>query len=285
LKPGLTAVELEHCREVALKPGSLFEFTSRFLPAERPEEYLALYALVRTIQLIPTAHVDEEVIWAKLKWWSEELAAQPDAASRHPLLRALWSSGARKKIDTGMLQRLIQGSVSCIDVAPDSDESDMFERLAALGSTTIELELALDEAVIDKELARYLSAASGIFDVLAGFGNGGPPEYERIPLSVLAEFNLSMQQLERQPAELAQVITRLAGLGLDWYSQGMAGLGLAGLDSTNSNRAGKHLRLRWAMESRGLGKIKKNAAGFLETGIRYGPADAWFAWRFLRQLH
>ncbi len=280
MKPGLTSAELEYCREAALKSGGLFEFTSRFLPAERCEEYLALYALVRTIQLIPSAHVDDEIIWAKLKWWSEELAAQPESVSRHPLLRALWASGARKKIDNSLLQGLIRGALSCIDAAPDSDENVFFERLVVLGLTSIEMELALDEAVIDKELGRYLAAASGIFAFLISFGKDRPPEYEQIPLNILAEFNLSVAQLKQQPADLAQVITRIAGLGLSWFSQGMAGL-----DGAKQRRAGKHLRLRWEMEARSLLKIKKNAAGFLETGIRYGPMDAWFAWRLLRQLY
>lgn len=275
----LSEVELEHCREAALKPGSLFEFTSRFLPSDRFEEYLALYALVRTIRIIPTAHVDAEIIWAKLKWWSEELAAQPDSVSRHPLLRALWLTGARQKIDNGMLQRLVQGSLSSIDVAPDSDENAMFERLAVHGSSSIELELALDEMGVEEEPVKYLAAASGLFALLSSFAKDAAPEYERVPLSLLAELNLNVGQVERQPAELAKAISRLAGLGLNWFS-----LGLAALNSEQHGRAGKHLRLRCAMENKRLQKIKKNPAGFLETRIRYGPVDAWFAWRFLRSL-
>jgi phytoene/squalene synthetase len=241
---------------------------------------LALYALIHTIQIIPAAHVDDEIIWAKLKWWSEELAAEPDSVSRHPVLRALWTTGARSKIDNVLLQALVQRSIRCIDMSPDADENDMFARLASLGSNSVELEFALDEVAIDKACVEYLGAASGICHILSSFARHNQPEYDRIPLSMLAEFNIKATHLEGHTTEVAQIMTRLAGLGLEWFSQG-----LACLDEAQKNRAGKHLLLRCAMECRRLKYIKKNAPGFLETGPRYGPADAWFAWRFMRRLN
>jgi len=277
LQTGLTAVELEHCREAAIIQGGLFEFTSRYLSPDRFEEYLALYALMQVLELIPSAHIDEAVIWAKLKWWSEELAAEPDSVSRHPVLRALWASGARVKIDDSLLQALLNRSISRIDIAPDSDENDMFERLATLGASTIESELALDEALFSKQCVRSMTAASGMFDVLSGFAKDGQPQFDRIPLNKLAELNLSAAQLEQQPAQLTNAVAQLAGLGLDWYSHG--------LQSLQETSAGAHLQLRWAMENRCLRKIKKNTAGFIAKGYRYGPADAWFAWRFMRRLN
>ena len=45
-----------------------------------------------------------------------------------------------------------------------------------------------------------------------------------------------------------------------------------------------HLQLRWAMEKRGLDIIRKDSGAFIKEGRRYGPTDAWFAWRFLRHL-
>lgn len=274
---GLTAVELEHCREAAIIQGGLFEFTSRYLSPGRFEEYLALYALKQVLELIPSAHVDEAVIWAKLKWWSEELAAEPDSVSRHPVLRALWASGARAKIDNSLLQALLNRSVSRIDIAPDSDENDMFERLAALGASTIESELALDAVHFSKQCVRSMAAASGMFDVLSGFAKDGRPQFDQIPLNKLAELNLSAAQLGQRPAQLANAVAQLAGFGLDWYSQG--------LQSLQGTSAGAHLQLRWAMENRCLKKIKKNTVGFIAKGHRYGPADAWFAWRFMRRLN
>ena len=276
----VTAVELEHCREAALVKGGLFEFTSRYLPAERSDEYMALYAIVRTIHSIPDAHVDESVKWAKLKWWSEELLAEPGSVSRHPVLRALWTTGARSKIDASLLQSLVSDAVTRIDMAPCSDENDLYARLAALGSTKTCLELAIDEQNIEKHSLQNLSAASGLLGVLSSFTKGNNAEYNQIPLNVLAKYNLSVQQLEQQPAELAKVISHLAEFALGWLAQGVSGLA-----DLKKNRAGQHLQLSWAMEGRILKYIKDNAISYLKSGYRYGPGDAWFAWRFLRRLN
>jgi hypothetical protein len=45
-----------------------------------------------------------------------------------------------------------------------------------------------------------------------------------------------------------------------------------------------HLQLRWAMEHRRLESIGKNIPKFLEAGARFGPADAWYAWRTMRRF-
>jgi phytoene/squalene synthetase len=274
-------VEFEHCRELALTPGSVFEFTSRFLQAGRLEPLLALYALRQAISSIPHGHVDDTVKWAKLKWWSEELVADPDASLRHPILRALWLSGARKRLDNALLLRLVSDAISQIDIAPDSDEGAMFERLAELGATEIQLELALDEAEIDAQSLGFLGAATGSFRLISSFAANHVTETAQLPLSVLAKHNVSATQLEQKShmTELIQIITQLAVHSMNWFTKGLADLKMSPESSACS-----HLQLRWAMEKRRLNAIKQDVPGFLEAGKRYGPADAWFAWRFLRKL-
>ena len=115
-------VEFDHCRELALLPGSVFEFTSRFLPAGKLEPLLALYALMQTIGSIPYGPADDSVKWAKLKWWSEEIVADPSESLRHPVLRALWLSGSRENLSNALLLRLVGDAISQIDAAPDGDE-------------------------------------------------------------------------------------------------------------------------------------------------------------------
>ena len=159
----VSPVEFEHCRELALLPGSVFEFTSRFLTRTQLEPLLALYALRLAVSTIPQSPVDESVKWAKLKWWSEELVADPGASSRHPVLRALWQSGARAQLSNSLLLRLVGDALSQIDGVPVGDENAMFDRQAVLGTTEIQLELALDDAEIDEKNLRFLGAATGSF--------------------------------------------------------------------------------------------------------------------------
>ena len=274
-------VEFGHCRELVMLPGSLFEFTSRYVPADQLEALLALYALKQTISTIPYSAVDDLVKWAKLKWWSEEVVADPGSSSRHPLLRPLWLSGARAKLGNALLMRLISDAIRQINVVPESNEEAMFERLSELGATDIELELALDAAEIDAQSLDFLGAASSLFHIVSSFSVNNEPETTRLPMEILAKYNVSATELEQKPypQTLREIIAELAGTAMGWYSRGMSGLKL-------SPGAGgcEHLHLRWAMENRRLSAILKDSSGFLDAGKRFGPSDAWFAWRFLRQL-
>ena len=281
----VSPVELDFCSELAMPPGSLFEFTSRFLPADRRESLLALYALIQAVGKIPHGPVDDSVKWAKLKWWSEELVADPDSPSRHPVLRVLWISGARTNLDNDLLLRLINDAAMQVDAAPDCDENAMFERFAGLGSTEIQLELALDKAEIDARNLNFLAAATRLSQMISSFIAHQQVETGQLPMNVLAKYNVSAAQLEQKlyPDKLALIVAQLAGYGLDWFSKGMSGLNIC-QNSGAQTGPGTHLQLRWAMEKRRLSDIRKDAGRFLDGGKRYGPADAWFAWRFLRRL-
>ncbi len=286
LKTGIAGTDREHCSELAMLPGSLFEFTSRFLPVAGLESLLAVYALKQAVGTIPDIPVDDAVKWAKLKWWSEEFAANPESPSRHPVLRVLWLSGARRQIDNALLQTLIRDALIQIDIAPDSDETAMFERLAELGTTEIRLELALENAEIGKQSLNYLGAATRLYREISGFGNNLKFATRRIPLSILAKYNVSVAQLEQQlrPPELSKIIEQFAADALEWFSKGLSGLEIISMNGASAG-ACTHLQLRWAMEKRRLAVIRKDVSGFLDTGKCYGPADAWFAWRFLRRLN
>jgi phytoene/squalene synthetase len=273
-------LEVEYCRELALLPGSVFEFTSRFVPEPQMEPLLPLYALKQAIGGIPQSQTDDSVKWAKLKWWSEELCADPGSSARHPVLRALWLSGARLCLDDSLLLRLVRDALLQIDTVPDSDEQAMFERLSELGDTDIQLELALNKAEIDVQCLKSLAAASRCYGFISSFSSGQLSEASRIPLSLLAQHSVSSTQLEQGQGtnELTQIISRLTENAAGWFDEGMSGL-----SKNVTPTAGKHLRLRWAMEKRHLGSIGQDVPGFLARGKRFGPSDAWFAWRFVRK--
>lgn len=272
--------EFDYCRELVLLPGSVFELTSRFLPSVELEPLLPLYALRQAVSSIPQSHTDDSVKWAKLKWWSEELTADPGSSTRHPILRALWISGARVRLSDSLLLRLVSDALSQIDEAPDSDEHAMFKRLGELGGTEIQLEFALDNVEVDLQSLEFLGAASSCFRLISNFSANHLSGTAQLPLSLLAKYSVSATQLEQgaNKAELAHIIKRLTDNALDWFEKG-----LSGLKPNSELPAGKHLRLRWAMEKRRLESIGQDTSGFLKSGKRFGPADAWFAWRFVRK--
>lgn len=275
--PPVTPLELEHCKELAILPGSLFEFTSRYIPVTRQQQLTALYALTQSLALIPDAVTDDAVKWAKLKWWSEELAAEPSSPSRHPVLRALWQSGARQHLNNDLLQRLVSDAVAQLDIVPDANEQAMYERLAARRETGVLLELALDGAEINTLILNKLAAASAMFAMIADFFVDHQSKSLCLPLDLLAQYQLTANQLEQEPpqAELLEVISHLTDSGIEWFSQG-----LPGLDAS----PGMHICLRWAMEARLLARFSKNVDSNLRRRYRFGPSDAWFAWRYCQKF-
>ena len=209
------------------------------------------------------------------------MAAGPDSLSRHPVLRLLSTSGVRAHLNTSLLQRLVNDAAMQIDTAADSDVESMFERIADPGATEIELELALDAMEIDTQSLRFLGAASMLFRLISDFAADNRSGVDRIPLNILAKYNVSAAQLEQgaNPLEMQRIVRLLAENCLEWFSAGLTGLQW-GVGSGSC----AHLQLCWAMQTRRLAVITSDTGGFLDTGKRYGPADAWYAWRFLRRL-
>lgn len=281
-----STLELDYCRELALQPGSLFEFTSQFLKAEALEPLLIIYALTQSICNIPDQPIDDAVKWEKLKWWGEELLADPDSPARHPVLRAMKQSGAREKLDNSLLFSLVGESIGQIDAAPVGDKSALYERFSDIGLTQIRLELALDGAEIVSGNPKTLAAASRLFKVVSSFAPGHRSQTEHIPMSFLAKYGVRAEGLGRSgsSAELIPIFADLVSLCLEWYSTGCNDLLLSSELSPANQVPGLHLRLRWAMERRQLMNVQKNIEKFLKAGMRYGLGDAWFAWRFLRKL-
>lgn len=282
---GVASVELDHCRELVMPPGSLFEFTSRFLQPGQSEAVLALYALRHSICNIPYSPVDDTVKWAKLKWWSQELMEDAGSSSRHPVLRVMEASGARSRISNAQLLALVGTAVTQIDATPARDEHSMFECLSESGAPGIEAELALAGAEIDNDKLDLIAAATSLYQLVSSFSPGEDVQTGRLPLNLLAEHGVSTAQLQQDscPDEVSSMISRMASLGLEWFSKGMSGLEVAVAGGAGENIAA-HLQLRWAMEKRDLQIIEKAADVFIAEGRRYGPGDAWFAWRYLRHL-
>jgi hypothetical protein len=141
--------------------------------------------------------------------------------------------------------------------------------------------MTLDDPGIYDRNKEYIGAANNSYRLISGFAANNRSGAHQLPLSILAKHNVGTAQLEQNlfPDEFSTIIMQLIDLTLDWYSQGISGLSIS-----SKEKNGKHLRLRWAMEKRRLAAIRKDLDGFLQSGQQFGPTDAWFAWRFLRNL-
>lgn len=201
------------------------------------------------------------------------------------MVRALNVSGVREKLDNNQLLRLVSDALMQIDVAPESDTVSLFERFSELGAAQIELEMLLEDVSIDSASLSSLAAASKLVELIFSFAPNRRSQTEYLPLDLMAEYGVSSSDIGdgQHPGELAEIVSRLVSLNLDWFADGLSDLGLSS-GGRGVKAAASHLRLRWALRQRQLNSISKNVKKYLESGIEFGPADAWFAWRFLRKL-
>lgn len=273
----ISTVELEHCKELAMPPGSLFELSSRFVSAKLTAQLLAVYALIQSINLIPLSVADDTVKWAKLKWWAEELSAEPAAPERHPVLRALQHSGARQQLSNDLLLRLVSDAVAQMDAFPDADSNDLIERLASTGETDIMLESALGDVAVGETLMKPMSQATGIYGVVMMLLSDYPNRIQLLPLDWLAEFGARPEDLKGRPpvAGLIGMVGRLANIGAQAYRTVFAAETEGQL-----SQIPKHLRLRWSLEARFLDRVARNAERHFNRKSAYGLSEVWFAWRF-----
>lgn len=263
-----------------MPPGSLFEVSSRFLGNEMTAQLLAVYALRQSISSIPLSTADDTVKWAKLKWWSEELCADPAAPERHPVMRALQHSGARDRLSNSLLLPLVGDAVAQIDSFPDAGSQGLIERLTGTGEIDIMLEAALGEVTVDETLLKPMSQATGICALVNLLLSDYPNKIQLLPLDWLAEFQVSPENLKGQPPapELIDMLSRLASLGTKVYRTGFSASTVGQL-----SQIPKHLRLRWSLEARRLERVAQNAGRHFSLNSSYRLSDVWFAWRFCRK--
>lgn len=276
----ISSVELEHCKELVMSPGSLFEVSSRFIGSELTAQLLAVYALRKSIGSIPLSTIEDTAKWIKLKWWSEELCAEPAAPERHPVLRALQHSGARQRLSKSLLLSMVSDAVEQIGSFPDARSHDLIERLAATAEIDIMSEAALGEVEVGETLMKPMSQATGIYALVTMLLSDYPNKIQLLPLDWLAEFQVRPADLKGRPpaVELISMVSRLAGQGAKAFRAGFAA-GEAG----QLSQVPKHLRLRWSLEARCLERVTQNTVRLFSLKSSYGLSDTWFAWRFCRK--
>lgn len=78
-----------YCDQKAAKSGSSFYYSFLFLPPEKRQAMVALYAFCREVDDIVDENKDKTVAQHQIKWWSEEIDRLFQGTPQHPITRAL----------------------------------------------------------------------------------------------------------------------------------------------------------------------------------------------------
>jgi hypothetical protein len=143
------------------------------------------------------------------------------------------------------------------------------------------MELALDGVQISRRSLRSLCAATSLYRLVLKLVEGRDLQNHSVPLYLQAKFEVTLNELRQKPPpdEYMEIVCHLVEKASQWYREG-----LKACVFTGGHGSGAHLQLRWAIEQRWLARVGNNIHWVEDKRLKLGPADAWFAWRFMRRL-
>ena len=99
----------DYCQQKAASSGSSFYYSFLFLPPQRRQAIVALYAFCREVDDIVDECPDAHVAATKLAWWRHELSALEGGTAQHPVTQALLTARASFSLPTEQLLEIIDG--------------------------------------------------------------------------------------------------------------------------------------------------------------------------------
>ena len=115
----------QYCEDKAAKSGSSFYSSFRYLPADKRDAMVALYAFCREVDDVVDEIHDDNVARTTLAWWRTELAALYEGTPSHPVMQALKPHVAAFDLPQAWLAEIIDGMQMDLDVPRYSRYSDL----------------------------------------------------------------------------------------------------------------------------------------------------------------
>ncbi|MCE1239627.1 MAG: presqualene diphosphate synthase HpnD [Azonexaceae bacterium] len=99
----------DYCQEKCAASGSSFYYSFLFLPLERRQAIMALYAFCREVDDVVDECSDLALASTKLAWWRQEVLRVGDGEPQHPVGLALKAVGATVHLPAEQLLEIIDG--------------------------------------------------------------------------------------------------------------------------------------------------------------------------------
>ena len=99
----------QYCQEKCAASGSSFYYSFLFLPAERRQAIMALYAFCREVDDVVDECNDVSLASTKLAWWRQEVQRIADGNPQHPVGLALKKVAPGISLPTEQLLEIIDG--------------------------------------------------------------------------------------------------------------------------------------------------------------------------------
>lgn len=99
----------EYCRDKAAKSGSSFYYSFMFLPQQKRQAIIALYAFCREVDDAVDEIADPDVAAQTLAWWRQEIEQTFDGRPSHPVGKALQTALDNFELHPEYFHEIIDG--------------------------------------------------------------------------------------------------------------------------------------------------------------------------------
>lgn len=99
----------EYCRDKAAKSGSSFYYSFMFLPQQKRQAIIALYAFCREVDDAVDEIADPDVAAQTLAWWRQEIERTFDGRPSHPVGKALQTALNNFELHPEYFHEIIDG--------------------------------------------------------------------------------------------------------------------------------------------------------------------------------
>lgn len=245
-------------------------------PAVR-DERVALAALEQ--ELISSAYGirEPQVAAAKLQWWAEELSGAAASGGRHPLTKALFSSGRARLIAPQLWIAPVLAAMAQLEQGTPSDFAAQVTASRNMHGALAALETAWwFGADAPSDAAARIATLSHLVFALSRLELDADRERLALPMSRLARHGLSRGQLkEDSPARREALKAQLGDLAGGLREALALGQPLSTFRGLEGRTA--------LSTARGAARAAEPFAELHKRQSRTGPATAFRAWRAARQ--
>lgn len=186
-----------YCQEKAANSGSSFYISFLFLPQERRDAIMALYAFCREVDDVVDEVRDPAIAATKLAWWRSELDRLYAGQPQHPVTRALQPALSRFNLPQEHLEEIIDGMAMDLSQNryPDFKQLQLYcYRVAGVvGLLAAEIFGASERGT--QQYARDLGTALQLTNILRDVGEDARRGRIYLPQEDLAQFGVTESEL------------------------------------------------------------------------------------------
>lgn len=269
----------QYCQDKAVKSGSSFYSSFRFLPEEKRRAITALYAFCREVDDVVDETHDDAVARSTLNWWRAEIDHLYAGSPQHPVTKALLPAIKAYDLQREHFLEIIDGMEMDLDIPRYASFKDLqlyCYRVASVVGFLITQILGYTDRRTQK-YAHDLGLAFQLTNIIRDVGEDVRRGRIYIPLDELQRFNVTADDLFklRETPEFNALMEFQIERAEEYYVKALAELPAA---DRKAQRCGLVMA---AVYRTTLQEIKHHGAGkVLNQRLSLGKLrKVWLAWK------